>query len=97
MMSFILTLFFHFNFAHSGQKEIIKSILCEKDAQARVIVIQKEGSRFVTLFYKQSEAIISGRYPQMEEAEKSFEAIRVSLTGLDWKCREITANYLYND
>lgn len=78
----------------SNTSEIIDARLCQMDKQVRMIVIRKEKLKFLTVFYKQNEALISGRFVELEAANLALLEVEKNLTELGWTCKPVTAEYL---
>jgi len=78
----------------SFANEVTHSRFCQKDMQARMILIKKSKSKFTTIFYKQSEELISGHFKDEEEALKALADIEKNLVALGWNCKVVTAEYL---
>jgi hypothetical protein len=75
--------------------EIVESKICQKDMQVRMIVIKKDKNKFSTIFYKQSEELLSGKFLELDGAIQSLLNIEKSLTELGWNCKAVKAEYLF--
>jgi hypothetical protein len=75
--------------------EILQSRLCQKDLQVRMIIIKKEKSKFITIFYKQGEELVSGRFNEEVAATKALADIEKNLVELGWNCKSVVSEYLH--
>lgn len=94
MMSKLLSLVF-FSLISFGQgPEVIDARSCQKDKQIRLVLVKKDKSKFTTVFYKQNEELVSGRFTDAESAIQAMEKVADSLKDLEWTCKPIVAEYL---
>lgn len=78
-----------------AQRPIVTSRVCQKDLQIRIAVIRQDGARYTTIFYKQDEELVAGRFADLAAAETALDEIQKGLEELEWKCRQAEASYLY--
>lgn len=78
-----------------AESQSIESKVCQKDSQIRMVSIKKDNEKHITVFHKQEEAIISGRFDTLAAAQESLVEVQIELEKIGWKCRPANVSYIF--
>lgn len=83
------------NLAANAESTSLESKVCQKDLQIRMVTIKQDNDKYMTVFHKQEESLISGRFDSLTGAQESLVGVQIELEKIGWKCRPADVSFIF--